>query len=311
MLCQQLLCICGSSYDLLNQFFFIDGRIDSIPSVFICCIIIQRLLQGSNNTYIIDDETVALAGSNTVCPGDCLHQRMRLQRLIQIQTRQRLNIETGQPHRTNENNTEIAVGILEFLIKFPLLHFCPMRQNIQIPLLKGLDLILLLTYDHTHFGVFHPFQLPGQFHLLLIRNGTCNLLFKCFDFLLPVFLYEVVHTDTRDLIQADEHSLSCSPQITVMPDKILCDCPQTWLCCQKMYFLLKFVHYLFSLIRIQIGFFNGIQNLIRDVRILDLLYLIATVFVIKRNRSLIFYSALKVVYGNIATECPGRNLIGG
>ena len=211
MLCQQLLCICGSSYDLLNQFFFIDGRIDCVPPVLICSIIIQRLLQGSDNTYIIDDETVALAGSNTVCPGDCLHQRMRLQRLIQIQTRQRLNIETGQPHRADKHNTEIAVRILEFLIQFPFLHLCPVRQNIQIPLLKGLDLILLLTDDHAHFCVFHPFQLPGQLHLLLIRNGTRYLLFKCFDFLLPVFLYEVIHTDTSDLIQADEHGLACSP----------------------------------------------------------------------------------------------------
>ena len=159
MLCQQLLCICGSSYNLPNQFLFINGRIDCIPPVLICCIIIQRLLQGSNNTYIVYDEAVALAGSNTVCPGDCLHQRMRLQRLIQIQTRQRLNIETSQPHRANEHNTEIAIGIFKFLIQLPLLHLCPVRQNIQIPLLKGLDLILLLAYDHTHLGVFHPLQL--------------------------------------------------------------------------------------------------------------------------------------------------------
>ena len=236
---------------------------------------------------------------------------MRLQRLIQIQTRQRLNIETSQPHRTDEHNTEIAVRILEFLIQFPLLHLCPVRQNIQIPLLKGLYLILLLTDDYTHLGVLHPFQLPGQLHLLLIRNITCNLLFKCFDFLLPVLLNEVIHTDTSDLIQADKHSLSGSPKITVMPDKILCYSTQTRLCSQKMHFLLKLMHHLLCLVRIQIRFFNCIQNLIRDIRILDLLYLIAAVFVIKRNRSLIFYSTLKVVYGNIATECPGRNLIGG
>ena len=186
-----------------------------------------------------------------------------------------------------------------------------MRQNIQIPLLKGLYLILFLAYDHAHLGVLHPFQLPGQLHLLLIRNSICNLLFKCFDFLLPVLLNEVIHADTGDLIQANKHSLTGSPKITVMPDKVLGDSTQTRLCSQKMHFLLKLMHHLLCLVRIQIRLFNGIQDLIRDIRIFDFLNLIAAILIIQRHSSFILYSTLKVVYGNIATECPSRNLIGG
>ena len=94
-----------------------------------------------------------------------------------------------------------------------------MRLDIQTPLLEGLDLILLLTDDYSHFRFLHPLQLAFQLLCLLLR-GVLDAGFQRFNFSSPVFLRQIIHPHTGHLVQADKHSLAACPQVRVMTDKI-------------------------------------------------------------------------------------------
>ena len=80
---------------------------------------------------------------------------------------------------------------------------------------------------------------------------------------------------------------------------------------EQMYFLFKLMHHLFRLIRIQIRRLNGIQNLLRDLRILDFLDLFAPVLIIQRNGCLILHGPFEIINGDITAKGAGGNLIGG
>ena len=309
MICQQLLCVCQCAENLINHLFLINSWIDR--SSFILGVIVQSLLQGFHNADIVNDETITLPGSDTVCSGDSLHQSVSLQRLVQIQAGKRLHIKACEPHGAYEHNAEVAICILKLFIKLTLLHLGTMWQNIQIPLFEGLDFILFLTDDDAHLCVLHPFQLARKLHLFLIGYRRRHFRYKALNLFLPVFLHIIVHANTGHLIQADEHSLASCPKIAVVTDKVLSNSTKAWLCCQQMHFLLKLMHDLLGLIRIQVRSFDSIQNLIGNIRILDILYLVATILIIERHGSFILNSSLEIVNRDIATEGTRRNLVGG
>ena len=127
--------------------------------------------------------------------------------------------------------------------------------------------------------------------------------------MLPVFLHVIVHADTSHLIKAHKHSLPCRPEIAVVAHKVFGDRPKTRFRCQKMHFLFEFVHDLLRLVRVQICLFDRVENPVRDIRILDLLNLVATVLIIKRNRRVVLHCALEVIDRNIPAERPRCDLI--
>ena len=144
---------------------------------------------------------------------------MGFQRLVQIQAGQALHIKAGEPHGADKHDPERVDRIFEFLVQLPLFHFFAVRFDIQAPLLEGLDLILLLTDDHSHFRFLHPLQLALQ-RLGLLLRGVFDLNFQRFNFSRPIFLDQIIHANTGHLVQADKHSLAACPQVRVMTDKI-------------------------------------------------------------------------------------------
>ncbi|MNP03064.1 hypothetical protein D3C76_949340 [compost metagenome] len=55
---------------------------------------------------VIDNETIVLAFRNTVRASDGLHERMGLQRLVEIERGQSRYVKAGQPHGANDSHTE-------------------------------------------------------------------------------------------------------------------------------------------------------------------------------------------------------------
>ena len=208
---------------------------------------------------------------------------MRLQGLVQIKAGQRLHIKACQPHGTDENYTEGIVRILVFLVQFPFFHLLPVWFDVQIPLPESLNLVLFLADNHTHLGFFHPGQFPRKLLLLLVRWRVKNSLLKGGNLLLPLILHIVVHADTGYLVEADEHRFATCPQIAVMLYEVMRNSFQTRLSSQEMHFLFKLMHYFFCLIGVEVCRFNGIQYLVRNLRILDFLYLLAAILIVKRN----------------------------
>jgi len=202
-----------------NQFFLIHRRVSTTAAVHIGSIIGQRLPKRLDDADVVNDQAVTFPFCHAVGTGDGLHQRVRFQRLIQIEEGQALHIEAGEPHGADKHDPERVGRIFEFLVQLPLFHFFAVRLDIQAPLLEGLNLILLLTDDHSHFRFLHPLQLAFQLLCLLLR-GVLDAGFQRFNFSSPVFLRQIIHPHTGHLVQADKHSLAACPQVRVMTDKI-------------------------------------------------------------------------------------------
>ena len=135
---------------------------------------------------------------------------MRLERLVQIETRETPHIEPREPHRTDEHHAQRIPCILELLVQCAFHHLRAMRADLQPPRLKRPELILIRTDDHRHLRLPHPCQPALELLRLLLRGGldACR---EIPDRLLPVLLHIVVHPHTRHLVQADEHRLTARP----------------------------------------------------------------------------------------------------
>ena len=308
-LMKENLCFFDGIKNTGNQFIFINGRI-AAGCVDVSRVICQRLTERFYDADIIDNQAVALSLIHAVGTGDGLHQRVRLQRLVQIEAGKALHIKTGEPHGADEHNPERIGRILEFLVQFALFHLSPVILDIQIPFFEGLNLVLLLTYDNGHLGFMHPLQLALQF-LRLLLCGRFDLRFQGFYFFFPVFLNEVIHTDAGDLVQANEHGLAACPQIGIVTDKILCDRFQTRLCRHQMDFLGELRFQLILLIDVDIGVLDSVENTVCDFRIVKVEYFFAAILIIQRNGGTVLNGAFEVVNGDIAAECTGCDIVAG
>ena len=226
---------------------------------------------------------------------------MGLKGLVQIQTRQALHIKAGEPHSAHKHHPQGIGRIFELLVQFPFLHLLSVCLDVQAPLLEGLNLVLLLADDHRHLGFFHPLQLAAQL-LGLLLGGVLDLLFQSGDLLRPVLLRQIIHSDTGDLIQADEYGFAAGPQVGVMTYKILCNGLQALLGGQQMDLLGKLSLQFFLLIHIQIGPLDGVQNPVGDLRVVQIHNLITPVLIVQRNRSAILYRPLEVIHRYVSTE---------
>ena len=94
-----------------------------------------------------------------------------------------------------------------------------------------------------------------------------------------------------------------------MPYKILRNRLQPWFCRHQMYFFGKFCFQLVLLVCIKVSPFNGIQNPVRNFRIMQIQNFFAAVFIIKRYSRTIFNSTFKIINGYITAKSTRRNII--
>ena len=274
-------------------------------------IIGQRFAQRVHDADVIHDQAVAFAVCDAIGSRNRLHQGVRLQHLIQIKAGKGLHVEACQPHGADENHAERMIAVFEILIQLALLHLFAVGFDIEPPFLEGLDFVLLLTDDDRHLGFLHPLELARHLLCVLLGRGIFDLRPQCGDFLLPVFLNEVIHAHARDLVQADDHRFAARPERGIVMHKILGDAAKAVFCGQNVNFFGKFAFQFILLRGIEIGGFDGFQNFLRDLRLVKLLDFIRTVFVIQRNGRAVIHSALEIVDGQIAAERPLGDVVVG
>ena len=284
-----------------NQFFLINGGIGSCAALDVCGIVRQRLSQRFDDADIVHDQTVALALRDAIGAGDGLHERVRLERLVQIETGKTLDVKAGQPHGADEHDAERIFGVLELLIQLSLFHLLAVRFDIQPPFLERLDLILLLTDDDRHLRFTHPCELALQLLDFLLLHRP-DLRFEPFDFLRPVLLHKVIHPHAGHFIEAYEHRLTARPEIGVVADKVLRDGVKARLRGQQMDFLGELAFQLVLLVDVQIRLLDGVEDAVGDLRVVQVFDLVATVFVVQRHRRAVVHGALEVVNGYVAAE---------
>ena len=306
---EKSLCFFDGIEDTSNQLIFINGRIAS-GRVYVCGIVGQSLAEGFHDADIIDNQTVTLAFVHTVGTGDGLHERMRLQGLVEIQAGQALHVKAGEPHGADEYHPERIGRIFELLVQLTLFHFRSVISDIQIPFFEGLNLVLLLTDHNGHFRFLHPFQLALQLLRLLLR-GRFDFRFQSFDFFFPVRLNEIIHTDTGDLIQAHEHCLAAGPQVGIVTDKIFRYGFQARLRRHQMDFLSKFRFELILLIDVDISVFDGVKDAVGDLRIMEIEYLFAAILIVQRNGRTVLHGAFEIVNRDIAAEGARSDIVAG
>ena len=73
----------------------------------------QRLAQALEHAVVVDDHAEILAGIDAVGARDGLHQRVRLHRLVDVERRQALHVEAGQPHGADDGDAERMLRVLE------------------------------------------------------------------------------------------------------------------------------------------------------------------------------------------------------
>ena len=96
-----------------------------------------------------------------------------------------------------------------------------------------------------------------------------------------------------------------------MLHEILCNGIQTGLGGENVNFLCKFPFQLFLLAHIQLGGFDGIQDLLGDVGILDGAELLAPVLVVEGNGGAVLHGPLEVVDGDVVAEgALGDGIVG-
>ena len=236
---------------------------------------------------------------------------MRFQRLVQIEAGQAFHVKAGEPHGADEHNAKRVGRILELLVQLPLFHFLAVRPDIQAPCLEGLNLVLFLADDNSHFCFLHPAELPFQF-LGFLLGCILDPVFQGFDFLSPVLLHHVIHADAGHLVQADKHGLSTCPEIGVMTDEILGDGFQTRRCGQQMNLLGELRFQLFLLGCIQICILDGLQNAVGKLRMVFYIQnLFTAVFVVQRHGCAVFYCPLEIVHGDVAAEGSFGDIVTG
>src|SRR5439155_14038933 len=100
-----------------------------------------------------------------------LHQRMRFHRLVDVESREALDVEAGQPHGTDDGDAEWVCRILERVLHaHPLavrrleasLHHDTMGNDVEAPLLEVPYLVLRFADDDLDDRAFHPLRLATQ-----------------------------------------------------------------------------------------------------------------------------------------------------
>ena len=95
-----------------------------------------------------------------------------------------------------------------------------------------------------------------------------------------------------------------------MPHEVPGNGPQARFGGQQVHFLLKFVHHLIGLVGVEVCRLDGVQDLVSDLRVFDLLDLLSAVLIIQRHGGLVIHGALEVIHGDIAAEGTGGQLVG-
>ena len=94
---------------------------------------------------------------------------MGLHRLVDVERRQALHIESSEPHRADDGNTERVLRILERILDRhalavqglkACLHHSSVRDDFESPLLEVADLVLRFAYDDLDDRALHPLRLP-------------------------------------------------------------------------------------------------------------------------------------------------------
>ena len=284
-----------------DQLLLVNRRVGAALPAYIGGVVRQRLPQGLDNADIVHNQPVAFPFRHAICARDGLHQGVGLQRLVQIQAGQALDIKARQPHGAHEYHSQRIVRVLEFLVQLALFHLLAMRLDVESPFLEGLNLVLLLADDHRHFGFFHPCQFAVQL-LRLLLGSVPDFAFQPGDFLRPVVLNHIVHAHAGHFVQADKHRFSAGPQVAVMAHKVPGDGFQPGSGRQQMYFLCKFPLQLFLLVHVQIRLLDGIQNPVGDFRVMQVGDLVPAVLVIQRHRRAVLHRSLEVIHGNVAAK---------
>ena len=134
----------------------------------------QRLAQALEHAVVVHDQAEVLAGINAVGARDGLHQRVRLHRLVDVERREALHVEAGQPHGADDGDAERMLRVLERRLHIhplavadleALLHQGAVRDDVEAPLLEVGDLVLRLADDDLDDRLLHPLRLalqPGQ-----------------------------------------------------------------------------------------------------------------------------------------------------
>ena len=113
----------------------------------------------------------SLPGIDAVGAGDGLHQVVGLHRLVDVERRQALHVEAGQPHGADDGDAERMLRVLEGVVHVhPLavgrleagLHHHAVRDDVEAPLLEVPHLVLRFADDDLDDGAFHPLRLPAQ-----------------------------------------------------------------------------------------------------------------------------------------------------
>ena len=113
-------------------------------------------------------------------------KRVGLHRLVDVERRQALDVEAGQPHRADDRDPERMLGILEgdprrppaspSGVSKPCLHHGAVRNDVEAPLLEIRDLVLRLADDDLDDGLLHPLCLARSCLDLLGRRSRSSSL---------------------------------------------------------------------------------------------------------------------------------------
>ena len=163
---------------------FLDRRHDATGTAAVVLVaqgvLRQRLAQALEHAVVVHDDAAVLAGEHAVGAGDGLHQVVRLHRLVDVERRQALDVEAGQPHRADDRDAEGMLRVLEGVLdRHPLavgrleagLHHHPVRDDVEAPLLEVADLVLRFADDDLDDRALHPLRLTAQ-RIELRRRGA-------------------------------------------------------------------------------------------------------------------------------------------
>ena len=145
----------------------LDRRDDLLAAVAVVAqrVLRQRLAQALQHAVVVDDQAEILAGIDAVGPRDGLHQGVGLHRLVDVERRQALHVEAGQPHGADDGDAERMLRVLEGGLDVhalavrrleALLHQRAVRDDVEAPLLEVGDLVLRLADDDLDDGLVQP-----------------------------------------------------------------------------------------------------------------------------------------------------------
>ena len=209
----------------------------------------QRPAQALEDAAVVDDQAVVLALVDPVGAGDALHQRVGLERLVEVEGGEARHVEAGQPHGAHDGDAERVLLFLERVVDGHLLHVSEPRlgahrrgqlhalldepavgDDVEVPAAELLDLALLLAHDDGGASLAHPGDLPAQVDRLLLAGGLRVLRLQFPDALAPVALDQPVHPHAGDLVDTDQHRLAGLPRRRIMAHEVACHLVEPLVC---------------------------------------------------------------------------------